>query len=281
MKKNRKREELQFFPAVEELKDFVSAVAFEFLAPFFVGDDFLLELADVVGFFGKEDDAVDAGSGCAHCNSHDLPVRRYGFPSFVGSANVEVHEHRLLEKALVAACDGFPVPRGRVSLAEHGYDEVVSVLCHGFEVVAKPHLTQQRVREAVYEERLILDDVSDFAEEFGDGFCSPLYPTEAALAPFFDASWAGAEVAFGEVLAADADARRLFGGVGDDFEVVLSRLWVGHANDVPAQAVILVRAQGWSVGACGNPVWALCSHIIVAEDGDVSVHLGVGFANDS
>ncbi len=208
---------VELFPAVEEFEDFVAVVVFEELAFLLVGDAAFLELSDVVGFLREEDYAVNALACHACGNGHDLVGWRNGVPGFVGSADVEVHHDWLLEEALVATGDGFPVPRGRVGFAEHGDDEVIRILCHSFEVVAEPYLTQQRVGETIHEQRLARYNFFNFSEEVGDCFGSPLHPAEAAFGLFFDASGAGAEALVCEVLAADADARRNLGGFCDDF----------------------------------------------------------------
>jgi len=82
-------------------------------------------------------------------------------------------------------------------------------------------------------------------------------------------------------LAADADAGSEFCAFRDDFEVVFAGFGVGHADDVPADVKAFVCAQSWTIAAYADPVGAFCRHVVVAENGDVSVHFGVCFSNDS
>ena len=84
-----------------------------------------------------------------------------------------------------------------------------------------------------------------------------------------------------KVLATDANTRGDFGRLSDDFQVVFSGFRVSHTYDVPAEVVTFVCAQSWTPRANRDPVWAFCSHVVVTEACDVSVHFGVGFSNDS
>ncbi len=233
---------LHLFPAVEQFEDFVAVVVFEELAFFLVGDASFLELANIVGFLSKEDYAIYALPCNAGCNRHDLVSRGNGFPRLVWSADVEIDKDGLLEEAFVAAGNGFPVPWGWVGLAEHGDDEVVSILCHGFKVVAESFLAHQRVREAIHEQGLAGDDFFDFGEEVCHCLSSPFNPLQAAFALLLYASRAGAEVLVSEVLATDADAWGDLCRFSDDFEVVFSGFWVGHADYIPAEVETFVGA---------------------------------------
>ncbi len=83
------------------------------------------------------------------------------------------------------------------------------------------------------------------------------------------------------MLAADADAWTFLGAVSDDFKVVFSCLWVSHADYVPAEVVAFVGPKCWAKAACGHPVWAFCSHVVITEDCDVSVHFWVYYTDDA
>ena len=71
-------------------------------------------------------------------------------PSTHGAIPIWNAEDWFFEEALVASCNGFPVPWSWICFAKHWDNKIVGILCHGFKVITKTFLAQQGVRKTEY-----------------------------------------------------------------------------------------------------------------------------------